>query len=311
MAPQILSAFPQWQTIRLAWSRLIHPRPVLLSISDSHLVFCWRGRGGWLFRSASLSAGACCNGLPQQKEALAELIADLVFDLGLAGAELVLCLPPALAHWCVVDGLKEEHWDSNGSCRYSLVSADLPFKLQESYVLSQALQDGVAVAGIARSALLAWIDVVEIADLPLRRVSWSLLDAHRTLTQITEDWLGPLAWLLVHDGKARLVLMQDRTPELDHPLTSTDPDVAVAEVRACVQAWQQTHHSVSPLGWWFTANDANHSDWHQIVDFEAGEMVLNHQLRWSPDPWSDSDEALVLPPLAHLALMTLHGEESW
>jgi len=116
---------------------------------------------------------------------------------------------------------------------------------------------------------------------------------------------------LVHDGKARLVLMQDRTPEVDHPLTSTDPDVAVAEVRACVQAWQQTHHTVSPLGWWFTAKDANHSDWHQIVDFEAGEMVLNHQLRWSPDPWSDSDEALVLPPLAHLALMALHGEESW
>ena len=249
--------------------------------------------------------------MPKAREAVGELIADLLFDVELPGAELVLSLPPAAASWRILDGLSCDVEAMPDLRRELPGSLDLPFSLDQSYLMTSAIGDSVAVCGTSRALIQAWVDVVEIADLPLRRISWSLLDAHRGLIQNTEDWLGALAWLMVHDGKARLVLMQDRTPELDHPLTSTDPEVAFAEVRACVRAWQQTHHAVSPLGWWFTIDDANHSDWHQIVDFEAGEMVLNHQLRWSPDPWSDSDEVLVLPPLAHLALMALHGEESW
>ena len=307
----MLSGFPQWQTLRLAWSRLIHPCPVLVTIADGSLVFCWRSGGGWLFRSASLSVGACRDGFPQQQEAIAELIADLLFDLELPGAELVLCLPPAAAHWRVIDGMQEEHWDNNGLCRDSLVSIDLPFNLEKSYLLSTAIQNSTAVAGVARVLLLAWIDVVETADLPLRRISWSLLDAHRALIQITQDWSGDLAWFLLHDGSARLVLMRDRTPELDVVLSSTQPDIACTEIRASVRAWQQTHGAIRSLGWWFTLEDAEQSGWHQIVDVEAGEQVLNTSLRWSPEPWGDVDAPNALPPLVHLALMTLHQEESW
>ena len=128
--------------------------------------------------------------------------------------------------------MKEEQWDNNGLCRDSLVSIDLPFNLEQAYLLTTTIQSSTAVAGVARSLLLAWIDVIEIADLPLRRISWSLLDAHRGLTQITQDWSGDLAWLLLHDGSARLILMRDRTPEIDVVLSANQPELARAEIRA-------------------------------------------------------------------------------
>ena len=91
------------------------------------------------------------------------MIADLLFDLELP--ELSWCLPPpAAAHWRVIDGMKEEHWDNN-VCRDSLVSIDLPFHLEKTYLLSTAIQNSLAVA-VARALVLAWCDVVESADLP-------------------------------------------------------------------------------------------------------------------------------------------------
>ena len=67
----------------------------------------------------------------------------------------------------------------------------------------------------------------------------------------------------------------------------------------------------SPLGWWLTLDDANDCDWNQIVDAAAGEQVVNKPLPWTPDPWADSAEVNGLCPLAHLAWMALHEEESW
>ena len=53
---------------------------------------------------------------------------------------------------------------SEGLRRDSLGSVDLPFNLEQSYLLTNPIQDTLAVAGIARSSVQAWIDVVEIAD---------------------------------------------------------------------------------------------------------------------------------------------------
>ena len=311
MAPQILSAFPQWQASRLAWTRLIHPYPLLVMISNQGMWCCWRQGADWSFRSALWPDGACRDGVPHQRDAIGELIADLVFDLGLPGAELVLCLPPASGTWRVLDGLSTQHEDAQARCRSALESMDLPFNLEQSYLLTTPIQDTLAVAGIARSSVQAWIDVVEIADLPLRRISWSLIDAQRALTQITKEWNGDLAWLLVQDGRARLLLMRDRTPEIDHTLSSGDVDLCIAEARACVQAWQQRQNASCPLGWWLTLDDARERDWHHVVDQVAGEQLLNTSLPWTPDPWPEADEMSVLPSLAHLALTALHEEESW
>ena len=92
---------------------------------------------------------------------------------------------------------------------------------------------------------------------------------------------------------------------------ANQPELARAEIRAAVHAWQQTLKISSALGWWFTLKDAESSGWYQIADVEAGEQVLNTSLQWFPEPWGDVDEPNALPPLDHLALMALHQEESW
>lgn len=307
----MLTAFPQWQASRLAWSRLIHPRPVLLLISDGGLFICWRDGCRWNFRSVLWPKGACRDGLPCHREAIGELIADVLFDLELPGAELVLCLSPAVAHWRVLDGLSADDFTTEGLRRECLVSVDLPFNLEQSYLLTTPIQDSVAVAGIARSSVQSWIDVAEIADVPLRRISWSLTDAQRALHQITKEWSGDMAWFLVHDGRARLILMRGRTPEVDHMLSSMDVDACRAEARACIHAWQEFRDIQAPLGWWFTLDDAPDAEWEQIVDVAAGEQILNQPLPRTPDPWAESTELECLSPLAHLAWMTLHEEECW
>ena len=301
----------QWQAIRLAWSRLMHPRPVLMMMSDHWLVCCWRDGGSWAFRSAQWPEGSCRDGLPQRPEAIGELIADLLFDLNLPGAELVLSLPPASASWCVIDGLNKYAGYGDGFLRDHLRCMNLPFDLQHSYLMADRIQDSIAVAGVARSLVQAWIDVAVSADLPLRRISWSLVDAQRALVQITKDWSGDLAWLLVQGNAVRLILMRGRVPEIDHHLSSMDLGLCLAEARACVQEWNETRGLTASLAWWFTVDDDQERDWFQIVDADRGEQCLNRPFPWSPVPWSVTAELEELPSLEHLALAALHQEESW
>ena len=257
----------------------------------------------------SLPDGACRDGLPYQREAIGELIAELLFDLNLPGAELVLSLPPPPRGWSSILNRDGSYHDV--SLRDHLSSVDLPFDLQQSYLLAGPLQDSVAVAGASHALVQAWIDVAESADLPLRRISWSLLDAQRALMQITQDWSGDLAWLVVQGSAVRLILMRNRVPEIDHHLSAIDLDQCLAEIRACLQAWQHTLSLPVPLAWWLTVDDLHDRDWSQIIDAERGEHCLNNALPWSPVPWSDKAELTGLPSLAHLALSVLHQEESW
>jgi hypothetical protein len=53
--------------------------------------------------------------------------------------------------------------------------------------------------GVTRLQLQAWIDVMDQADLVLRRVDWCLSSALRGLLQLTHSWSGNLAWL-IQDG---------------------------------------------------------------------------------------------------------------
>ena len=108
--PLMLPEFPQWQSFRLAWTRLIHPCPVLVVVSDDRLLFCWHSGQRWRFRSALLPDGACRDGVPLQRDAIGELIADLLFDLDLPGAQLVLCLPLRLPPGASLMALARSIW---------------------------------------------------------------------------------------------------------------------------------------------------------------------------------------------------------
>ena len=148
----------------------------------------------------------CRDGVPLQREAVGELIADLIFDCDSPGAELILCLSLNAASWCVVDGYGSE--SSPGLVAQALQSVDLPFELAESYVTSSPVNEALAVVGMPRSLIQAWSEVAELADLPLRRVDWLLTAAQRALDQLMQAWDGDLAWLVLEEKSLRLLLFR-------------------------------------------------------------------------------------------------------
>ena len=302
-----LAELPQLTALSLAWRRLVDVKPVLITVNNTRLVCCWHKGGGWWQRVVDWPDGVCRDGVPLQREAVGEFIADLIFDCDLPGAELVLCLPLRAAAWCVVDGYGSD--SAPGLLPPSLQSLDLPFDLAESYVTSSPVQDALAVVGVPRPLIQGWSEVAEVADLPLRRVDWSLTAAQRALHQLTQAWHGDLAWLVVEDKSIRLLLLRQQVPEVDHALVEDDPVACRRVIRACVAAWQARLVSPPALGWWLSVPTEQVDEWLPLVDGAAGECCLNQPLPVWAESSDQDDAADVLSPLQHLALLALQEEE--
>ena len=183
-----LGELPQLIAFSLAWRRLVDLKPVLMVVNNTSLVCCWNQGGHWLQRVVTWPDGVCRDGVPLQREAVGELIADLIFDCDCPGAELVLCLPLDAASWCVVDGYGSD--GSPGLLPQSLQAVELPFDLAESYITASPVQEALAVVGVPRSLIQGWCEVAELADVALRRVDWSLTAAQRALLQLTRRGLA-------------------------------------------------------------------------------------------------------------------------
>jgi len=280
---------------------------VLIAVGNSSLVCCWNQAGRWQQRVVAWPDGVCRDGVPLQREAVGELIADLIFDCDCPGGELVLCLPLDAASWCVVDGYGSD--GSHGLMPLALQSVELPFDLAESYITSSPVQEALAVVGVPRSLLQGWSEVAELADLPLRRVDWSLTAAQRALDQLTLAWDGDLAWLVREEKSMRLLLRRQGVPEVDHALEQLDPLACQREVRACVAAWQAWVDTPSALGWWLSVPAEQVDDWMPLVDEESGECCLNQPLPTWAEPSDQADAAAVPSALQQLALLALQQEE--
>ena len=302
-----LAEMPQLRALSLAWRRLVDVRPVLITVNNTRLVCCWHKGGNWWQRVVDWPDGVCRDGVPLQREAVGEFIADLIFDCDLPGAELVLCLPLRAAAWCVIDGYRSD--GAPGLLPSSLESVDLPFDLAESYITSSPVQDALAVVGVPRSVIQGWSEVAELADLPLQRVDWSLTAAQRALLQLTQSWQGDLAWLVVEEQSIRLLLLRDQVPEVDHLLEADEPVACQREIRACVAAWQACVSMPRALGWWFSLKPEQADDWFPLVDDSAGECCLNKPLPAWAEPWDEVAAAAALSPFQHLALLALQKEE--
>ena len=283
---------------------------MLIAVNNTSLVCCWAHGDGWQQRVVAWPEGVCRDGVPLQREAVGELIADLIFDCDCPGGELVLCLPLEAASWCVVDSYGLD-W-SPGLVPQALQSVELPFDLAESYITSSPVQEALAVVGVSRSLVQGWSEVAELADLPLRRVDWSLTAAQRALHQLTQAWDGDLAWLVAEEKRMRLVLFHQGVPEVDHALEQLDPLACQREIRACVAAWQCLVDTPSALGWWLSVPRAQVDDWMPLVDEASGECCLNQPLPTWAEPSDDgtAGEATNVPsPLQQLALLALQQEE--
>lgn len=305
-----LSELPQLTALSLAWRRLVDVKSVLIAVNNTGLVCCWDQGGRWQQRLVDWPDGVCRDGVPLQQEAVGELIADLIFDCDCPGAELVLCLPLNAAAWCVVDGYGSE--GSPGLLPQSLQAVELPFDLAESYITSSPVHDALEVVAVPRSLIQGWSEVAALADLPLRRVDWSLTAAQRALHQLTQAWDGDLAWLVVEEKNMRLVLFRQRVPEVDHALEQHDPLACQREIRACVAAWQARVAKPSALGWWLSVPTEQGDDWMPLVDGAEGECCLNQSLpTWAePSEQGAAGDVVDVPSaLQQLALLALHQEE--
>ena len=302
-----LGELPQLTALSLAWRRLVDVTPVLIAVNNAGLVCCWEKGGRWQHRAVDWPDGVCRDGVPLQQEAVGEFIADLIFDCDCPGAELVLCLPLDAAAWCVVDGYESD--GEPGQFPPSLQSVELPFDLAESYITSSPVQDALAVVGVPRSLIHGWSEVAAIADVPLRRVDWSLTAAQRALHQLTDVWDGDLAWLVLEEKSIHLVLFRQRVPEVDHAFEGDDLMACQRVIRSCVAAWQARLASPAVLGWWFSVQAEQVDDWLPLVDGVDGERCLNQPLPAWVEPVDQDTAADVMSPLQQLALSALHREE--
>ena len=175
-----LAEIPQLQALQSQVRRLWAAQTVVVLALDRGLWIAWPSDQGWQVAAGSWPEGCCRDGMPLQREAMAELLADLLLDHDLIDAQVELLLPLAGVHWRVLDGIEPGQFE-----QVKPALADLPWPLQpqESYTALTSLGtaegsvpgSSVTVAlGVTRLQLQAWIDVVDQADLVLRRVDWCL-----------------------------------------------------------------------------------------------------------------------------------------
>ena len=178
-----LAEIPQLQALQSQLRRLWAAQTVVALPSERGLWIAWPSNDEWQVAAGSWPEGCCRDGMPLQREAMAELLADLLLDHDLIDAQVELLLPLSGVHWRVLDGIEPGQFE-----QVKPALADLPWPLQpqESYTALTSLGtsegpgtgSSVTVAlGVTRLQLQAWIDVVDQADLVLRRVDWCLSSA--------------------------------------------------------------------------------------------------------------------------------------
>ena len=310
-----LAESPQLQALQSQIRRLWSAQTVVVLASDRGLWIVWPSDQGWQVASGSWPEGCCRDGMPLQREAMAELLADLLLDHDLIDAQVELLLPLAGVHWRVLDGVGPHQFEQ---VKPALADLPWPLQAQESYTALSTLGSAknllnvssVTLAlGVTRVQLQAWVDVMDQADVVLRRVDWCLSSALRALLQRTHPWSGDLAWLIQDGRSCRLVLLRGGVPELDQLMTTpaADREGCQREIRAWLTAWQERSPSSAELGWWLSVAHDQADLWKPLVDGGRGECLLQQDLP-SFEKAMDSDPTHSLEPLEHLALL---GSLNW
>lgn len=245
----------------LAWRALARRQTVWLAPNDTQLTLAWRQGGVWEQRCVPLPEDVCRDGLPLQRDALADFLADWLLENGLPPAvvDLVLLLPLQCCHWRLVVPPDAQAPLSTEALRslqpdlgWSLPWSELVLAL-ESPGLSSALQ---LLVGAERLLLQAWVAVIEAADLRLERVDGLLPAARRGLLARCEaegmPLSGDLAWLVQQGSAWRLLVLRDGWPELERLFSSAD--ALRSDLEALLEAWERHAGASSPaMRCWITA----------------------------------------------------------
>ena len=101
-----LAEIPQLQALQSQVRRLWAAQTVVVLASERGLWIAWPSNEEWQVAAGSWPEGCCRDGMPLQREAMAELLADLLLDNDLMDAQVELLLPLAGVHWRVLDGIE-------------------------------------------------------------------------------------------------------------------------------------------------------------------------------------------------------------
>ena len=248
--------FPALDGLLVQITGLITRRRVVLAASDRVLSLAWWEQGEQRIITTDLPPDLCQGGVPLQREVLAEMVADLLIEQGIASVsvELDLLLPLPSCEWRLLEGAAG--LGDATSLRVLAPEIPWPLKWQESYVALTALddRDTAMVVGADRLVLQAWIDTVASADLNLCQAEWLLVAAWRALQALNASLEGEWAWLIESEGVWRLVLLREGWPELDVALQATQLSSVREEVLLFLDAWDQKRGQIGGMrSWWMTA----------------------------------------------------------
>ena len=256
--------FPALDGLLVQTSGLLTRRRVVLAASDRVLSLAWWEQGEQRIINTDLPPDLCQGGVPLQREVLAEMVADLLIEQGIASVsvELELLLPLPSCHWRLLEGAAG--LGDATSLRVLAPEMTWPLQWQESYVALTSLQDRemAMVVGADRLILQAWIDMVASADLNLCQAEWILVAAWRALQALNGPLEGEWVWLIESEGNWRLVLLCEGRPELDVVLQSTQIPSLRDEVLFLLDAWDQKQRQIGGRrSWWITAGPSWKGRW--------------------------------------------------
>lgn len=281
----LIERVPALERAQAGWRSLMARQAVWLAPASDQLELMWWQQDAWCHRAANLPADICRDGLPLQREALAEFIADLLLESGLPPTvvDLHLMLPLEAGQWRLLEPPAAGRLGSSDDLRALQPELGWPFPLAEAYLALESPETAggeQVLVGTERMLLQAWVAVIEAADLRLQQVDWLLAAARRQLVVRLGEAGGDLVWLLQQGRGWRLLLLRHGLPELDRYL----PAGAELEhqVQQLLAAWQhQGGASTQPARWWIT----------------APQEARQQQLAWCP--WAEGEGQ---PSLLALAL---------
>ena len=288
--------------------RLITARRVIALVTSQRLVCCWQEGDGWRWRSGQLPSGWLRQGVPLQREAMAELLADLLLDCDLVGVQLELLLPPEAVHWRVLEDWGPQQDSAAALSPDEWLELGWPLEASNSYVCVSPWAGQVLLVGVPRPTLQAWIDVVELADLSLRRVDWTVSSALRSLTLGPDPGSGDLALVFAEESGIRLVLSRDGMPELDCCIDVGDSSLLALELRRRVAAWQTHAGGSRPLAWCLSLPESWLEQLEGLIDPDRQESLVGTSESWCPLAVSPDDDANGLLALERLALLGMRED---
>ena len=248
------------ERLRPLTARLFPPR-LLLVLEDEQVTFmALKGTTqpptGALLRTVPLPRGTCNGGHPLQKMALGDLIGDLVVELNLLGAELVVALPTAACTLRVVEWLFDD-WPEQPYLALRALNPDLglAYPMAQAYTTLAPLPSRdpsrpptSLVAVGQRTLIQAWVEVFTIAGLDLLCLEPAQVVTLRAMNPlISAAAPGELLVLLELLGEsADLMLVRDGIPEFSRRITAGTTSIE-RELRTCLAFWQRRDPSMTSV----------------------------------------------------------------